>query len=112
MEKILPLIIALPVAFVIFLLIFWAIYRIGGMLAAKGANSKGKYTTYACGEDINSIKIPFGYELFFLFAIFFTIMHVTALVIATLPKGPVVYFGIFYLVMIFISVLTLLTKEK
>jgi len=112
MTKILTLLLAPPVAFVIFLLIFWVIYRIAGSLAAKGPASSGKYTTYACGEDIDSFKIQFGYGMFFLFAIFFTIMHVTVLVLATIPKGPVVFLGIFYLLMIFVSVLSLLLREK
>jgi hypothetical protein len=39
-------------------------------------------------------------------------MHVAALVVATLPRGPVAYFGIFYLGMIFLSVLALITRDE
>ncbi|OGS20113.1 MAG: hypothetical protein A2252_11220 [Elusimicrobia bacterium RIFOXYA2_FULL_39_19] len=102
-----------PIAgFIIFLTFFYGIYLLAGLVKAKGRDFKGKLKAYACGEDINSIKIQVGYEFFFLFAIFFTIMHVTVLVIATLPSGPIIYFGIFYLVMIFVSVLALLLRER
>jgi hypothetical protein len=39
-------------------------------------------------------------------------MHVAALVVATVPKGPLVYFGIFYLGMIFLSILALITRSS
>jgi NADH-quinone oxidoreductase subunit A len=100
------------VSFVIFLFIYYLFYRFSASFAPKLKNIGGKLTTYACGEDIPGVKIQFGYRLFFFVALFFTMMHVAALVVATLPKGPIVYFGIFYLLMIFLSVLALITKEQ
>ena len=44
------------------------------------------------------MKLQFGYRLFFFIALFFTMMHVAALVIATIPGGKIVFFGIIYLV--------------
>ena len=38
-------------------------------------------------------------------------MHVAALVVATLPSGPIAYFGLFYLGMIFLSVAALVTRN-
>lgn len=101
-----------PSAFLIFFAVFTVIYFLAGALAAKGRKSGGKLTTYACGENIDSSKFQFGYEFFFLFAIFFTIMHVTVLVIATLPGGTIAFFGLFYLIMISIAVATLITRNK
>ena len=71
----------------------------------------GKLTTYACGEDIPGAKVQFGYRLFFFIALFFTIMHVAALVIATVPSGKIIFFAIIYLAMIFLSILALITRS-
>ncbi len=98
------------ISFVIFLLIYYIFYRISAGMAPKGKPSAGKLTTYACGEDIPGYKVQFGYRLFFFVALFFTMMHVATLVVATVPKGPLVYFGVFYLGMIFLSVLALITR--
>ena len=98
-------------AFVIFLLLALFIYWIGGRLAPKLRKVGGKLTTYACGEDLPGIKIQWGYRLFFFIALFFTIMHVASLVVATIPSGPIVFFGIFYIAMIFLSVLALITRS-
>jgi hypothetical protein len=39
-------------------------------------------------------------------------MHVAALVVATLPSGPIAYLGLFYLGMIFLAVLALITRNQ
>jgi len=100
-----------PVAFIVFLLLFYLLYGLGSLMAPKMKNVGGKLTSYACGEDIPGQKIQFGYRLFFFIALFFTMMHVAALVVATLPSGPIVLFGVFYLGMIFLSVLALITRS-
>ena len=38
-------------------------------------------------------------------------MHVAALVIATVPAGKIAFFALLYLVMIFLSVLALVTRS-
>jgi len=100
-----------PVAFLVFLVIGYLIYVLGGRLAPKLKKQGGKLATYACGEDLPGVKLQFGYRLFFFIALFFTMMHVAALVIATLPSGKIVFFGIIYLVMIFLSIMALITRE-
>jgi hypothetical protein len=100
-----------PVAFVVFLLFFYILYGFGSTLAAKGKKTAGKLATYVCGEDIPGVKIQFGYRLFFFIALFYTMMHVAALVVATLPSGPLASLGFCYLGMIFLSVLALMTRE-
>lgn len=98
-------------AFLIFLAVSLFIYWLGGRMAPKLRKIGGKLTTYACGEDLPGVKIQWGYRLFFFIALFFTIMHVASLVVATLPSGPIVLFGIFYLAMIFLSILALVTRS-
>lgn len=100
-----------PVAFLIFLIIGFLLYVLGSRLAPKLKKEGGKLATYACGEDLPGVKLQFGYRLFFFIALFFTMMHVAALVIATLPGGKIVFFGIIYLVMIFLSIMALITRD-
>jgi hypothetical protein len=109
--KMIDILLTPVLAFGIFLLLSLAIYWIGGRLAPKLRKVGGKLTMYACGEDLPGIKVQWGYRLFFFIALFFTMMHVASLVVATIPSGPIVFFGIFYIAMIFLSVLALITRS-
>jgi NADH-quinone oxidoreductase subunit A len=100
-----------PVAFILFLAIAFLLYFLGKRLAPKLNKTGGKLTTYACGEDIPGVKVQFGYRLFFFIALFFTIMHVAALMIATVPSGKIVWFAVLYLAVIFLSIMALVTRS-
>jgi NADH-quinone oxidoreductase subunit A len=100
-----------PVAFFVFLAVAFGLYALGRGMAPKLTDVGGKLTTYACGENIPGVKVQFGYRLFFFIALFFTMMHVAALVIATVPSGRIVFFALFYLVMIALSVSALITRS-
>jgi hypothetical protein len=100
-----------PIAFLAFLAIGFLIYFLGGRMAPKLKRVGGKLATYACGEDLPGVKLQFGYRLFFFIALFFTMMHVAALVIATIPGGKIVFLAIFYLLMIFLSIMALVTRD-
>jgi NADH:ubiquinone oxidoreductase subunit 3 (subunit A) len=100
-----------PVAFLVFLVIGYLIYALGSRLAPKLKKQGGKLATYACGEDLPGVKLQFGYRLFFFIALFFTMMHVAALVIATIPGGKIAFFGIIYILMIFLSIMALITRD-
>jgi NADH-quinone oxidoreductase subunit A len=99
------------VAFLLFTGIAALIYLLGKRMAPKLNKAGGKLTTYACGEDIPGVKIQFGYRLFFFIALFFTIMHVAALMIATVPAGKIVWFAVLYLAVIFLSIMALVTRS-
>ena len=62
-------------------------------MAPKLTKVGGKLETYACGEDMPGTKVQFGYRLFFFIALFFTMMHVAALVVATVPSGTIAFFA-------------------
>jgi hypothetical protein len=98
--------------FVIFSFVSYAIFKFGGRLAPKLKDQGAKLSQYACGEDFPARKFQVGYRRFFHAALFFTMMHVAALVIATLPGGSLSYalLGIFYLLMISLSIMTLILK--
>jgi len=100
-----------PVAFVLFLAIAGLVYVLGKRMAPKPTDVGGKLTTYACGEDIPGTKIQFGYRLFFFVALFFTIMHVAALIIATAPSGKLALLAVLYLAVVFLSILALVTRS-
>ena len=100
-----------PVAFLLFLGAAFLLYGLGARMAPKLTKAGGKLATYACGENLPGVKIQFGYRLFFFIALFFTMMHVAALVIATAPSGKIIFFAIFYLIMIFLSIMALVTRS-
>jgi NADH-quinone oxidoreductase subunit A len=100
-----------PVAFFVFLAAAAALYGLGKAMAPKMTKTGGRLTTYACGENIPGAKVQFGYRLFYFIALFFTMMHVAVLVIATVPRGKIVFFALFYLIMIFLSVTALVTRS-
>jgi len=76
-----------PVVFAIFLALCAGITLAAKLLAARGKNSPGKGSAYACGEDMEANRGQPEYSEFFKFAFFFTIMHVVVLVVATDPGG-------------------------
>ena len=100
-----------PVAFFVFLAAAFGLYALGRGMAPKLTRVGGKLATYACGEDIPGAKVQFGYRLFFFIALFFTMMHVAVLVIATVPSGKIIFFALFYLIMIALSVAALVTRS-
>ncbi|OGD16114.1 MAG: hypothetical protein A2W20_06375 [Candidatus Aminicenantes bacterium RBG_16_66_30] len=100
-----------PVAFFVFLAAAFGLYALGRGMAPKLTRAGGKLATYACGEDIPGAKVQFGYRLFFFIALFFTMMHVAVLVIATVPSGKIIFFALFYLIMIALSVAALVTRS-
>ncbi|MBA5942185.1 MAG: hypothetical protein H0M93_02490 [Methanophagales archaeon] len=77
-----------PVAFVVFLIVGYAIFAVGGRLAPRVEQAKGTLAAYACGEDIPGTKIQPTYRLYHV-GIAFTVLHVAALVIATMPLALV-----------------------
>ena len=98
--------------FAVFTLVGWLLYRLGGVMAPKLNPEPGKISQYACGEDFPAQKLQVGYRLFFYAALFFTIMHVAALVAATIPGGNMAFalLGVLYLLMILLSIFALILK--
>jgi len=93
-----------PVAFLVCLLLSAALYGFGRLVEEKAVATPGKYEPYACGEDFKAEKFEFGYRKFYIAAIFFTIMHVAVLTIATVPGGAGALHALVYLVAIAASI--------
>jgi hypothetical protein len=96
-----------PITFAIFCLIGIIIYSIGTKVQPKARAEAGKYEPYACGEDVPAGNVQPGYHLFH-FAFFFTVLHVAALIVATVPSGPIAVLGVVYLIAILGVILILL----
>jgi NADH:ubiquinone oxidoreductase subunit 3 (subunit A) len=94
------------VAFGVGLMLYW----LGRAMAPKLNMTPGKGSPYACGEDAPMQKAQVGYRLFYSLAIFFTVMHVAALVVTTLPAGPIAVLGMVYLAVITLAVFALVSK--
>jgi len=110
MDGIVKIILSPPIAFLIFIGVGQLLYLLGRAMAPRTNMTDAKAAPYACGEDVPMGKAQISYKLFFSLAIFFTVMHVAALVVATLPTGPIAWLGIVYLVIIMLSVFALVTK--
>jgi len=79
-----------PVAFLVVLGSVWLQSR--GMDLFKvprppGARPAGQRRPYASGEEVADHRAQPDYGQFFHFAFFFTLVHVVALVVATVPSG-------------------------
>jgi NADH:ubiquinone oxidoreductase subunit 3 (subunit A) len=100
---------SVPIAFIIFLLAAFLVYHGVRALGPKKKDEGRKLDSYTCGEDIPEIgrKVQHSYY-YFHFAFVFTILHVVALIIATVPSGIVALLGIGYLSVAIISVVILL----
>ena len=89
-----------PVVFIVvmFTAIFFA--YVLSKLAMKPKNVPAGLTKeYSCGEDIKTHMIQPDYSQFFPFAFYFTILHVVALMIATVPvaKMPSFLIAVVYI---------------
>ena len=93
-----------PIAFLIAMGVTWLVYGFGKLLGPALDATPGKLEPYACGEDFEAEKFSFGYRRFFVAALFFTIMHVAVLSVATVPGGALAYRAIGYLVVIAASI--------
>lgn len=93
-----------PVAFVACLLLSAGVYGFGRLVEEKASPMPGKYATYACGEEFRPEKMEFGYRKFYIAAIFFTMMHVAVLTVATAPGGANAFRALVYLVVIAASI--------
>jgi NADH-quinone oxidoreductase subunit A len=72
-----------PVAFALALLLVWLFSRLTSGFKHADIKTEGKNLPYACGEDVPAQKAEPEYGAFFPFAIFFTLLHVAGLMVAT-----------------------------
>jgi NADH-quinone oxidoreductase subunit A len=84
-----------PIAFIVLLAAGILLSLLSSRLAFRGGKpGAGQAKAYACGEDVECHRAQPDYSQFFPFAFFFTIMHVVALIVATVPSGTLKITGI------------------
>jgi len=75
-----------PICFLAVLLMITTFASLLSKLSFKSKNQPADIgTSYACGENIETHLMQPDYSQFFPFAIFFTVLHVVTLTIATIP---------------------------
>lgn len=100
-----------PIAFIILLVVAYLVYKGAGTLGPKTKVEGKKLDTYFCGEDVPGKKVQPAYH-FFRFAFFFLVLHIAALVIATVPSGKAAFWGIVYIVTALIAIVVLLVDKE
>jgi len=98
-----------PLVFIIFLALSLLLSKGTALLAARGKDAPGKTKAYACGEDVQLNRVQPDYSQFFPFAFFFTIMHVVALIIATVPSG-ISWIAALYLIIAVLAIFILFRR--
>ncbi|MGA2071734.1 MAG: hypothetical protein ABSG97_10330 [Sedimentisphaerales bacterium] len=84
-----------PVVFIAVLVAALFFAYVLSKLAMKPKNVPAGLTQeYSCGEDVKTHMIQPDYSQFFPFAFYFTILHVVALMIATVPMATIQTFMI------------------
>jgi NADH:ubiquinone oxidoreductase subunit 3 (subunit A) len=84
-----------PVAFLIMLGVVTLFATALSKLSLKPKkHGEGEGKSYACGEDVPTHLMQPDYSQFFPFAFFFTVLHVVALMIATVPIETMESFSI------------------
>ncbi len=96
-----PWLLCPPIAFLV--LLAFALLKLRGMALLSPPPQiriGGQRKAYACGETMKENRVQPDYAQFFPFAFFFTIMHVLALVVATVPARdwPAVQIAAAYLI--------------
>lgn len=87
-----------PVAFVIMLAVVMAVSFALSRLAYKPKyEDEASTKAYACGEEMPTNMIQPDYSAFFPFAFLFTILHVIALVVTTMPVASMSTFVIAFI---------------
>ncbi len=95
------------IALGVFLMLAWGLYRLGGSLAAEGEPHPDKHRVYTGGEVNLPQARKVSYRAFFRLALMFSVLHVSVLVLSTLPPGAAPYLAYFCLVGTGVSVLVL-----
>lgn len=82
------ILLAPPLAFLIYVGLVAILNRVGRLLAGPGTTSALKTSTYASGEAPPSTEGIPGYRPFFVIALFFAMLHLGVLILATSGLAP------------------------
>ena len=85
-----------PVAFVTYLALVWLLWRLGKVLSGPSTPPPEAETRYASGEAPPTRLVSPGYRGYYTVALFFAMLHLGVLVVATggLTPPVAVYLGV------------------
>ena len=83
------LLVSPPVAFLLYLVLVGILFGVGRALAGRSKATALKTTTYASGEAAPSAGAAPGYGSFFVIALFFAVLHLGVLMLAS-SSGTIV----------------------
>lgn|GEM_PF-1700645 len=86
------------------------IYLVGGKLAPKLSKNGDKLEPYACGERWLPTRLRINVEEFFIYALYFMVFDILALLLAT-SMGASSWLPILYLLLMFATLLSILREE-
>lgn len=72
-----------PVAFLIYMVAVGLLAQVGRLLAGETQSNASKTSTYGGGEPAPPLRAAPGYRQFFAVALFFAILHLGVLILAT-----------------------------
>jgi NADH:ubiquinone oxidoreductase subunit 3 (subunit A) len=103
-----------PIAAGITLLAVLLLSRAMRGTAYRGEPVAGARAAYSCGEDMPNNSYRPEYGQFYSYAFFFTIMHVAALMLATVPSGAAGPYAVaaLYVAAALIGLVALLRTER
>jgi hypothetical protein len=82
------IVLAPPVAFLIYLVLVGILSGLGRLLAYRGELSPGKTSTYTGGEAPPLQRAAPGYRPFFVIALFFAVLHLGVLMLGSSGFAP------------------------
>ncbi len=77
------------IAFLVYALVVAGISGLARMFSARGRETALKSTTYASGEAHDPYAAAPGYRQFFVIALFFAVLHLGVLMLASSDLSPV-----------------------
>ena len=94
-----------PIAFALYVVLAGVLFGFGRVLAGKTKASALKSSTYASGEEASTAQAVPGYRQFFTVALFFAVLHLGVLILATGANNGVM---IVFLVGLMLALLALI----
>jgi len=91
---------SIPFIFALSLVVGLIFYAISVRVAPKGKKTPGKLAPYACGEDLPPLRLQVNVERFFLYAVFFMIFDILAVVLATSLARPGILPAVYALIVL------------
>lgn len=104
-----------PILFIVMAAITGSSFLMAARFRERRARrDDGSVKPYACGEEVQGSAIQPDYSTFFPFAFYFTILHVVALMISTVPTDltATIVIAVLYIVGAVIGMFILLEKQS